>query len=304
MNSDEQQIPIKRMRQSLLGLNTGDCIGENTQYNHKTGKLKYSDIDIFPYTDDSDESVAICKTLLEFGCINQDDLSKRFVQRYLHSGKAHTYGAGAQRIFTQLARGKSWVTVAPAEFNGKGSMGNGSAMRIAPLGAYFAENVPQLLINAERATVITHSHPEGVAGAVAIALAASYAWLYKNKSEILIKGGANNMFDYVISHMPVSETMRYIGIAATIPKNENMQVVARTIGCGNKLTCIDSVPIAIYCAAHNLNSYKSAIIQILKSDTGDADTLCAITGGIVALSSLEPIPQEWIQKCELANIEL
>ncbi len=64
---------------------------------------------------------------------------------------------------------------ASALFNGMGSFGNGAAMRIAPLGAYFADDLDRVAIEAERAAVITHTHPEAVAGAIAVALAAAHA---------------------------------------------------------------------------------------------------------------------------------
>jgi len=42
-------------------------------------------------------------------------------------------------------------------------------MRVAPLGAYFAHDLDILVRQAELSAVVTHSHPEGVAGAIAIA---------------------------------------------------------------------------------------------------------------------------------------
>ncbi len=55
-------------------------------------------------------------------------------------------------------------------------MGNGGAMRVAPLGAYFAfADEPVIVGEAERSAAVTHGHPEGKAGAVAIALATAWA---------------------------------------------------------------------------------------------------------------------------------
>jgi ADP-ribosylglycohydrolase len=57
--------------------------------------------------------------------------------------------------------------------DGRGSFGNGGAMRIAPLGAFFADDVERVVVEARRAREVTHAHPEAVARAVAVAVAAA-----------------------------------------------------------------------------------------------------------------------------------
>ncbi len=49
-------------------------------------------------------------------------------------------------------------------------------MRVAPLGAYFADDLPCLVTEARASAEITHAHPEGQAGAIAVAVAAAWAW--------------------------------------------------------------------------------------------------------------------------------
>jgi ADP-ribosylglycohydrolase len=60
----------------------------------------------------------------------------------------------------------------------------------------------------------------------------------------------------------------------------------------------DTVPFAIWCAAHNLGNFQNALWKAV-SILGDRDTICAIVGGIVMVSSDEnEIPAEWIEKVE------
>jgi hypothetical protein len=58
-----------------------------------------------------------------------------------------------------------------------GSFGNGAAMRVAPLGAFFADQPLEVVCNQARLSAeVTHAHAEGIAGAIAVAVAAALAW--------------------------------------------------------------------------------------------------------------------------------
>lgn len=63
------------------------------------------------------------------------------------------------------------------------------------------------------------------------------------------------------------------------------------------MRCSDTVPIALWCAAHHLDSYERAIAAALEAchqGSADRDTVCAIVGSIVVLSSgLDSIPAPW-----------
>src|SRR5207244_1505850 len=65
--------------------------------------------------------------------------------------------------------------VCPRAFGGAGSYGNGAAMRVAPLGDYFAGDPAAAARHAELSAEVTHTHTEGIAGAVAVAVAAAHA---------------------------------------------------------------------------------------------------------------------------------
>ena len=79
-------------------------------------------------------------------------------------------------MLQKLRTGADWRNEAPAMFGGTGSFGNGAAMRVAPLGAFFADDPDAAVENAALSAQPTHTHIEGTAGAIAIALGAALAW--------------------------------------------------------------------------------------------------------------------------------
>jgi len=69
------------------------------------------------------------------------------------------------------------------ELNQTRSFGNGASMRVAPLGAFFADQPPALVCDEARLSAeITHAHPERIAGAIAVAVAAALAWQRRETS--------------------------------------------------------------------------------------------------------------------------
>ena len=78
-------------------------------------------------------------------------------------------------ILHQIRDGVPWRQAAAAAFGGQGSCGNGAAMRVAPLGAYHPDRPTTAAELAIRSAEVTHAHPEGIAGAVLVAVAAAHA---------------------------------------------------------------------------------------------------------------------------------
>src|SRR5205085_1297031 len=108
------------------------------------------------------------------------------------------YGGTAHGILSRIAAGEDWRVVAPGAFAGSGSMGNGGAMRAAPVGAYFFDDAARAAAEARRSAVVTHAHPEGQAGAIAVAVAA--AWVGRGGGE------AADLFAELLTHTPDGQT--------------------------------------------------------------------------------------------------
>jgi ADP-ribosylglycohydrolase len=182
--SDSADTRMARALVSLDGLSVGDALGERFFLHPNVAQLIIGERGLpeppWRYTDDTQMALSIVETLREHGEIDQASLAKSFGERY---DPSRGYGPAMYRILRGINEGEEWQTVAGSAFSGQGSFGNGGAMRIAPLGAYFADDLEMVRAQAVLAAEVTHAHPEGIAGAVAVALAAAWACrLCKNHS--------------------------------------------------------------------------------------------------------------------------
>lgn len=201
----------------------------------------------------------------------------------------------------------------------EGSCGNGSAMRVAPLGAYLApfyhgdENKwsegsglcffeKKVIAEAALQAEVTHCHPEGIAGAIAITT------LSHNVTHAVLE----NHLDYsnidkvwyqnVIRCTPAGQVRDGIIKARELPYDLPVGKVIEILGNGQHVTCQDTVPFCVYEAVKHLTlhkdseeMYEKAIIETSMA-FGDVDTNCAIVGGIVGIVC--PPPTKWSQFCK------
>lgn len=133
------------------------------------------------------------------------------------------------------------------------SFGNGSAMRVSPVGWAF-DTLEKTLEAAKQSAEVTHNHPEGIKGAQATAACIFLARTGKSKQEI--KEYIENTFGYNLSRTCDEIRPSY---------------------CFD-VTCQGSVPESII-AFLDSTDFESAI-RLAVSLGGDADTMGAITGGI------------------------
>jgi hypothetical protein len=117
----------------------------------------------------------IVAVLKSHGELNQDALARRFARRF-ERDPDRGYGSMTRIQLREINAGAIWRDTAANAFSGQGSMGNGGAMRAAPLGAYFADDLVLCADAARNSALVTHTHPEGVAGTIAVAMAAAMAW--------------------------------------------------------------------------------------------------------------------------------
>jgi ADP-ribosylglycohydrolase len=282
---------VERMLDSLEGLVIGDAVGEMLAYGHASADLSAKrGMPPGPWwrTDDGEMALAIAETLKMYGYVHQDALARRFAWRFeLDTGRG--YGRMTFTQLQEMARGEDWRVTSAGAFGGQGSMGNGGAMRVGPVGAYFADNMERVVEEARRSAVVTHTHPEGIAGAIAVAVAAATA---ANGLRGNFRA-AETIFDEVIAITPDSRVREGLKVASQIPGYEDIHKVAKILGNGSNVTAQDTAPFAIWCAAHNSQDYEKAIITTIMAG-GDCDTNAAIVGGIVgACVRREGIPPAW-----------
>ncbi len=291
---NDHPVRLKRMQLSLDALGLADALGEMLSYRAAAAsrRLLENDLPAGPWfhTDDTEMALAICGVLRAHGCVHQDALAHRFARRFEREPE-RGYGRGARLLLQQIIRGADWREAAPKGFGGQGSMGNGAAMRVAPLGAYFADDLRRCVAEARASAVVTHAHPEGVAGAIAVAVAAAMAWQIQQDPE-------RSYFGEILRWTPESEVRRKILLASQVPVDAAAHDVARALGNGSLVTAPDTVPFCLWAAWRYRDNYVEALGETIRVD-GDCDTNAAIVGGIVAQSAgREALPEEWLAQRE------
>ncbi|MBE1470093.1 ADP-ribosylglycohydrolase family protein [Kibdelosporangium phytohabitans] len=275
---------------SLFGLAVGDAFGAQILMpgDHPAVLERRLPPTPWNWTDDTEMACSVYSTLARYGHIEQDALATSFAA---HLDPDRGYGSAAERMLLRYRKGESWREVAPAMFGGTGSWGNGAAMRVAPLGAWYGPDVDAVVTEAAKSAVVTHSHPEGVAGAVAVAVAAAIAATAPG-----IPPG--EFLQAVASRVPESEVRRGIHAALDLLHTDDPRDAGQRLGTGHRTSAPDTVPLAMWLAARNLGSYEEALWTAARV-ASDLDTVCAITGGIIAAGpGSASVPPAWLQACE------
>jgi ADP-ribosylglycohydrolase len=275
---------IGRARRSLHGLSVGDAFGERF-FGHPDvvpGLIAARALPAGPWhwTDDTAMALSIVEVLAQHGRIDQDALAMAFARRY-RDEPDRGYGAGAHQVLDTIAKGVPWRIVTRAVFDGQGSMGNGGAMRAAPIGAYFAGDAARAAEESRLSSEPTHWHAEGQAGGIAVAVAASV---------VAVGADARAMLEAALTHTPAGATRDAIARAATM-SGASAEEVAGELGSGQRVIAADTVPFALWCAAQHIGDFEAAMWTTV-SGLGDRDTTCAIVGGIVAAGDAQ-VPPHW-----------
>jgi len=274
---------LQRAKLSLEGLALGDAYG-----NHHGNNPNKQAAPIWEFSDDTLMALSIVENLRRYGEINQDALAQSFAQ---HWDGNRGYGQGVTKLLKNIQRGADWRTAASSMFDGQGSAGNGAAMRVAPLGAYFADNLDRVVEQARLSAVVTHTHPEAVAGTIAVAIAAALAHQHRQSGS-----APKNWLEQINKYVPESEVRQKLVIAQGL--DVSTQQAAEILGNGRPVLTQLTVPFALWAAGKYLTDFEKAIRQTA-SARGDVDTNCAIVGGIVVLfTGIESIPASWMQRRE------
>ncbi|WP_344872154.1 ADP-ribosylglycohydrolase family protein, partial [Nonomuraea antimicrobica] len=159
---------LARATASLHGLLVGDALGSQFFVPANGQALRERTLPPGPWqwTDDTEMACSVHQVLAGRGRVDQDLLARAFAD---HHDFDRGYGPATGRMLRLVRQGGDWRALAAELFDGKGSWGNGAAMRVAPLGAWFAGDVPLAAALAGLPSGATHTHPEAAAGAVAVA---------------------------------------------------------------------------------------------------------------------------------------
>jgi len=277
---EEQSGQLARAWLALEGLSIGDAFGERFFVDPDAAEAmirkEAAPDPPWSWTDDTLMALSIFESLRVSGEINQRRLARSFSDHYEGS---RGYGPAMHRLLAQFREGRDWSEASGLQFCGQGSYGNGGAMRVAPVGAFFADDLEAVAEQAARSAVVTHSHPEAVAGAVAVAIGAAQAWRLNRQGRT---PDVREFLDLILPHVPDSIVRERIYHARALNPDASIRLGVAALGNGTELSAQDTVPFALWCAGRHLSDFEAALWWTV-GGLGDRDTTCAIVGGIVAL---------------------
>ncbi|WP_433332596.1 ADP-ribosylglycohydrolase family protein [Spirillospora sp. CA-294931] len=268
---------------ALLRLAVGDALG--SQFFVPANRAAFESRTLPPapwqWTDDTEMAASVQLVLARHGTIDQDALAASFAE---HHDFDRGYGPSTNRLLRLIRQGGDWRVLAREAFDGQGSWGNGAAMRVAPLGAWFAGDPAEAARQAALSAEVTHPHPEAVAGAIAVAVATAIA----------PERPAPGVFiDRVLAHVPPGKVRDGIGEARRLLTIGDPGTAAAVLGNGRQVAAHDTVPFTLWAAARHLGDLEAAFWTTAAAG-GDIDTTCAIVCGIV---DADP-PAAWVANCE------
>lgn len=244
------------MNAKMLGAIVGDMIGSKYEFDN----VKTTDFDLFPhgcrFTDDTVMTLAVARWLMEDASHSPEMLvacMQQLGRRYPSAG----YGGNFRRWLFRKD---------PLPYN---SWGNGSGMRVSPVGLY-ADTLDEALQLARISAEVTHNHPEGIKGAQAVAAGMFLCREGKTKDEI--REYVETTFGYDLSR----------SIADIRP------------GYSFDVSCQGSVPEAITAFLEG-NTFEE-VVRLAVSLGGDSDTIACMAGAIA--SCRYPISLDVVGKCD------
>lgn len=278
----------------LIGTGVGDAVGRSRE---GRGMIGLEDIyklgdesDTLRYTDDTEQMIALTESLIRGKGFDGETFSNRLVKNFDIS---RGYGPGAVKVIKSFRNGSNWKEPAQELFDGEGSFGNGSSMRITPVGLFGFDDLDYLVELAKESSKVTHTHSLGVEGAVLQALSIGLA---------VNKGPSNDLDKYGF----IDDLYSFAERDIYLEKLDKMKELfdrdikkTRIINeFGNGVEAYNSVPTAIYSFLSNSDSFTESLGYSI-SLGGDADTIGAMTGAISgAYHGINKIPEEWTNKLE------
>lgn len=261
--------------------------------------------DIFrTYTDDTQLTIHTAKAIIQGNGFN----TYNFIQEYVRWLDDPPIGPGYGCISSirKLKYGVPWKEAA------SNSGGNGTVMRIAPIGLFYSQDLKGLKTTAIKSSIITHSHPAASAGAVVIARAIAYL-IDKSPETGFSK---DKLFEVMISSISGSQEdiwEEFIKILYKLKDNLDMPIEAGLIKfsqAGVKSPyfieeylgqafvhpyAISTVICSLFIFLNRLSSFEDCIFELATAG-GDSDTVGAIGGSLAgAYFGMKNIPNDLIK---------
>jgi poly(ADP-ribose) glycohydrolase ARH3 len=244
------------------------------------------------FTDDTQMTLGVAEWLAGNESLDGKKLLEVFCRAY---EPWRHYASGTRLILESFHTAQErWAELATAMFP-QGSYGNGSTMRVAPVGLFLHNDLRGILRIARLSSVVTHSHYLAIQGAVLQATAVAVATRGGQETGHLLRILAATLThfeelgqDTAVYKKALAEICD--GIEKTVPPIKMADVL------GNGIKAQEAVPMAIYCYLANRASFEKAIESAIFLG-GDTDTIASMTGAISGAALGErAIPERWLKR--------
>jgi poly(ADP-ribose) glycohydrolase ARH3 len=279
---------------ALVGTAIGDAVGAGFE-RRPAAEIEAIEAaadsrELLTYTDDTHMMIGVAESLVEKEGFDGEHLARVFIRNYeLEPWRG--YGAGPPSVFRLIRDGEHWDKAASKLYSG-GSYGNGSAMRMAPIAAFYHDDLTILREVAYRSSRITHSHPLGQEGAALQAFAVALA-MGSEHDESFNAGKFLSRLTELSQQETYKKKLESAGIL--LDEADKTKIISEL---GNSVEAFNSVPTAIYSFLTHYDSFKAAVL-FGASLGGDTDTIAAMTGAISgAYLGIESVSNKWRIKLE------
>jgi len=281
------------LRSKFIGCLVGSAIGDALGSSFEGLWVSEAKIERFSgsWTDDTHMMIGVAESLIVNEGFDGSHMAQTFIKNYERE-PWRGYASGPPRVFRWIKSGVAWNEASKRLFGGSGSYGNGAAMRVAPVGLFYHDDLEELRAVAYGQSQITHAHELGKEGALlqayAVALATKADPSFELDSSVFLK----KLMVFTRNEVYRQKLER----AWELLGETNKVMVAKKLG--NGIEAHNSVPTAIYSFLRHPNSFEECVLYAV-SLGGDTDTIGAMAGAISgAYHGVEAIPEMWRSRLE------
>ncbi len=290
----------QRFTGCLLGVAVGDALGQPVEaFPAERLRREFGEIrDLMPgdprlpmplgagqWTDDTQMTLDIARSLVRCGHVDPADIAREFLADHEAEGIRFS-GFTVKYSLMRLRKGIPWER---SGLDDEQTAGNGSAMRVAPIGLLDCRNPERVPEDARLSSIITHRHPEAVAGAIAVAF-------------LVARAAAGTLDPQTI----LAETLTVLGPCRVADNlrcaqellGENVATADALKTLGTTGYVVHTVAAAAYCFLKTPDEFERSVIAAVMGGE-DADTTAAVTGAISgAYNGEAAIPTRWRENVE------
>ncbi len=241
------------------------------------------------YTDDTEQMFVLAQSIIDCGGFNAGDFAVRIARWGADAlndpARKSLVGPTSAIAIARLNSGISW------KVSGGDIPSCGSAMRVAPIGLFYAD-LEKVESNAALSSIPTHNSFVAIAGAVAVAVAVRCA-LSDMECFKIIKEASTRASNHDI------DLGKKIELSCRLRTEEPQEVFGQL---GTSYLVYETVPCAFYCFSRHFQDPERAVIEAVNAG-GDTDSIACITGALCgAFHGIGSFPGKWIKGLE--NIEM